>query len=352
MVVGDPHRPAPVRSGAAEGDVAAEAHQGPGAGRVMDLPGGPVGREGLRRGAEVERDAVGHGDGAGGPVDADRPPSRHGGDPHHDAGPGLAHEGEVAVVAELAHRAADRRVDVAAGDARRAQGDLEGLDQQGPDGGLTAAGAVDAAEVGVVAEAAAGAVHPREARAQQALGLTDGVRPGDGDERRRAERRERGGGGGGDHQEPPEPAAGAAEDPVGALGGAPSVPQSSCGTESCVASAGVAVGAAVSTADASGGDPPSDPVAASPPTASVPATATAAMPRVSRETERAVASRSSGGGGAGRSPSGGSTGAFRRRAAGPASRVAREGGRNPGAGCEAAESPRLRGPCDGAVRVL
>ena len=91
VVVGHPHRPSSARRLTAQRDVPAEADEGPGAGRLVDGAGGPVGGERLRGGPEVDPDTPGDRDGAArrGPA-ADRAPSRHRGDPHADPGAAAA----------------------------------------------------------------------------------------------------------------------------------------------------------------------------------------------------------------------------------------------------------------------
>jgi len=134
-------------------DVAAEADEDGARRRGRSRARGAIGRERLRGRAEIELDPRRSPDDAahGIEVHSVLPRGRH--EPEARAAGG--DEGEVAIPPERAQRRADRRVDAAAGRLGRAERDADGLDEERPGGERLFAGAVQPAQLGVVAEAAA-----------------------------------------------------------------------------------------------------------------------------------------------------------------------------------------------------
>ncbi len=151
---------------------------------------GAVGGERLGRGAQVERDPARDPHAARARVQQHRAPAGHGLHPHQPGGAAALHQPEVAVVADVVHRAADGRVHVSAAHLGGAQRHGERLRQELADLDHLARGRVDAAELGVVAEAAAGQVDVLERGPQERLRLIDGARPVHDHERGGAQRGE------------------------------------------------------------------------------------------------------------------------------------------------------------------
>ncbi len=141
-----------VRTGGRQ--VAAELDQYPDAVPGGQLAGGPVGGPRLRGRAEVERAAARHGQQSRGAIQADRAPAGarpYGPGPdRRDPGAALAHGGDVAVVADAFHRAAEGGIDCTAGALRRVQRRRDELDEQAGYGHRPAGGAFarDSAESG------------------------------------------------------------------------------------------------------------------------------------------------------------------------------------------------------------
>src|ERR1019366_4186477 len=152
VVVGDADRPAAGRRRAGGRDVPADAHQHATVEILYRARRGDVGRERLGGRAVVELDARRHAEGRARIVQLDASPAA--GPPEADRTAG-ADRGEVPVVAGGAQRGADRRVEVAVGQSRGAQRAARGTDEQPAHLRRRAAGGVDPAELGVIAEATA-----------------------------------------------------------------------------------------------------------------------------------------------------------------------------------------------------
>ena len=155
MILGDADRPAVRWRRAGRCDVAADAHEHATRRVQRRRCGGDVGRERLGGGAVVELDARRQADRGVRVVELDAAPAAGPAKPDRTAG---ADRREVAVVSGGAHRGADRRVQIAVGQPGGAQGAAGGADEQPADAHRGPAGGVEPAQLGVVAEAAAGAV--------------------------------------------------------------------------------------------------------------------------------------------------------------------------------------------------
>src|SRR6266487_3922610 len=121
----------------------------------------------------------------------------------HQRRAGRRDSGEIAVVAEHPDRLADRGVDVALGEARGPQGDLERLEQDAADRDRAPAGVIDHGQLGVLAEAAARPVDLGHLCGHRQAGGPEAVPVGHQDHGAAAERQEARAS---DpvHQEPPE----------------------------------------------------------------------------------------------------------------------------------------------------
>ena len=187
MVVGDPDRPALGGRRARDGDVAAEVDEhGRAPGRRGGRRGRAIGGQRLRGGAEVQAHASRDPHHAARRIDRHRPPARHpGGD---EPGRPVADGREVPVVAGEDERLADRGIDDPAGQRGGAQRDRDRLEQPRPGADRTAGTGVEAGELGIGAEAAAGEVDGGKLRLDRAAGRRQRVRVGDDEARLGAER--------------------------------------------------------------------------------------------------------------------------------------------------------------------
>ena len=214
MVVGHPNQPAVSgrRPRAREVPAEVDEHAAPRGARCGLCAA--IGRERLRRGAEVEHDACWHADRAGGGIAIDHAPARSADRPQRlrRGADGI----EVAVVAGQHERAADRGIDVAVGEARGAQRCPHRLDEQRAHGDRPAARGVDAGELAVGAKAAACQIDRVELARDRCAGARQRRRAIGEHNRRRPQRPPRGARG----HDPPEVTGGCGSGWAGACCGA------------------------------------------------------------------------------------------------------------------------------------
>ena len=167
---GDTDSPAARGGPPGHGDVAAEAHEHSAPDLVGDVGGGPVGRQGLRRRAQVESDATRNPHGASAGVELHVPVARHGAERLRRCGRSCLDLVEVSVVAERRDGIADGRVDRPAGPLGRGEGHVERLEEKLSHLDGTSHVGVQHLELRVLAKAAAGQIEGFEVGCQGALG--------------------------------------------------------------------------------------------------------------------------------------------------------------------------------------
>ena len=152
VVVGDADRPAAGRYRPGGGDVAADADEQSAPQRFGCGRGGDIGGKRLRGRPVVQLDAGRHAHRRAGVVELDPPPAGGSSEAQRPPGP---QGGEVAVVARGSQRGADRGIEVAVGQLRRAQRTARGAHEQPAHRDSRAAGCIDPTELRIVTEAAA-----------------------------------------------------------------------------------------------------------------------------------------------------------------------------------------------------
>ena len=179
MVVGDPDRPAGGGRRARDGDVAAEVDEHARALGCRGRPPRPRGRQPApsrwRRGRGSRRAGIRTTPRASSTDTALQPATRRGDEPGRPVADGR----EVAVVAGEDERLPDRGIDDPVGQRGGAQRDRERLEQPRPDADRTAGTGVEAGELGIGAEPAAGEVDGGQLRLDRAARRRQRVRIGD-----------------------------------------------------------------------------------------------------------------------------------------------------------------------------
>ena len=190
VVVGDTQGPAVAGGRTGDGQITAEGHEHAGAAGLLDEARAAVGGIGLGDRSQVELDPGREGHGAAPAVELDAPPAGGGNDADAGTRAAGAHEREVAIPAERAHRAADGGIDVAAGRGGRSERDGKHVAEERADRDRPPGRAVQPGELGVVAEAAAGEIERPQLVGHERSGLVERVRLRDGDLREHADRGE------------------------------------------------------------------------------------------------------------------------------------------------------------------
>ena len=189
-MVGNAHDPALFWGWSGDGDITAEVDQHARPGLCDDGPGGPIGTEGLGRGAEVECHPGRHLHRRRVPIDPDRLPARYRSQLDAKGRPGDRHRREVPVIADGLQGATHCRHDESAGQPGRPQGGIDRFEEERRGRTRAATCRVEAGELAVGAEAAGGQVDGVEFRAQHGQGSVANVPVGQDDGRGRAQRRQ------------------------------------------------------------------------------------------------------------------------------------------------------------------